>query len=336
MSDTYLNTFAEGVASYLTTSIFPAIVQGLSTRGVNITTDELLAMVNIPAQRAYSAPPMAFNGAVPPMAPTIPPSTSNRKNDVVSNPTVGRCRYQYKRGSNKDMYCGKVTSSSESLYCSSCLKTRKGITNGMAAGAIPGIAPGTKTVPGMAGMPPGYSVSPPVSNNTNQSGQLSVVIYNESMGLYRDVHNNFIVSQLSEGRIVVLGRVTDPDNPESKIEPLSAQEQIIAQNLGLILHNAPSQTTSATPQAVPTIPTAAPAIPSAMPPAIPTAVPTIPSAMPPAIPTATPPAVPAVVPSIPTTLTGTGQPSLPVIAPLANNPTTSPSIGVPQIPSISN
>jgi hypothetical protein len=353
MADTYLNVFTNGVASYLSSCIFPAIMQGFAAKGVNTSVEELLAMTNTPATRTPatpvvptpSVPAMAFGGPVPPMAPTVAP-TNSRKTNAITTPVAGRtCMYQFKRGENKGKYCGKATAPG-SDYCNACLKTRKNLSKEMAASAIPGTAPNMGAIPGMAGLPPGYTApvtaTPAQNTAPAQGGQLSVVPYDETRGLFREPNHNFIVYQVSPGVIAVIGRLSEAEN---KIVALTPQEQTTAQNIGLVLGEGAAATPTPVPTAVQAIPTAVPAIPTAVPP-IPTAVPPIPTAVPaiptvPAIPAAVPTTTPAPhVPAIPTaviqanTLAGTGHPDLPVITPLTA-PAQNPIIrNIPTIPQL--
>lgn len=330
MAETNLNLFANGVASYLSSCIFPSIVQGFAAKGVATTVDELLAMTNTPATRSPatpfvptpSVPTMAFGGAVPAMAPAIAPTT-NRKTTATTAPVTGRtCAYQFKRGENKGKFCGKATAPGTE-YCNACLKTRKGLTKDMAAGAIPGAAPAMGAIPGMAGIPAGYNAPvaaiPPANGAPAQGGQLSVVAYDEARGLFREPNHNFIVYELSPGVIAVVGKLYEAEN---KILALTPQEQATALNIGLVLgaNDAPQTATPTAPPAIAPIPVAAvPAIPTAIQGGTPAHnTPTVP-----AIPTATiqPNAYP------------TAQPGLPVIAPLAA-PTPVQAAAVPNIPAI--
>lgn len=329
MAETNLNVFANGVASYLSSCIFPSIVQGFAAKGVPTSVEELLAMTNTPATRSPATPvvptpavpTMAFGGAVPAMAPAVAP-TNSRKTTATNAPVAGRtCLYQFKRGENKGKFCGKATAPG-SEYCNACLKTRKNITKDMAAGAIPGAAPTMGAIPGMAGLPPGYAAPTPAVPAANtapaQGGQLSVVPYDETRGLFREPNHNFIVYQVSPGVIAVLGKINEAEN---KIIPLSPQEQATAQAIGLVLgEGAGASPTTPTPTAnrTPPVPAAVPAVPAV--PAIPTGVPT---------------ANPTAIIQPGANLAGTGHPALPVIAPLAA-PTASPAQAatIPNIPAI--
>lgn len=306
MAETNLNAFTNSCAGYVHTYILGPIVQHLTGKGYQVTLEELAGVLQLPANRAPvmpapAVPTMAFGGAVPPMAAAVAP-TNSRKNTATATPVVGRtCMYQFKRGENKGKYCGKATSPGVE-FCNACLKARKGLTAG-GAGTVPGIAPGTGAIPGMAGVPPGYANPTVPAAAPAQGGQLSVVPYDEAKGLFREPNHGFIVYQVSPGVIAVLGRLIEAEN---RIVNLTDQEKITAQNIGLVINDTQQPAAAA----VPAIP---------------------------AVPVAAVPAVPAAVPQIPTAVIHpgpihTGQPTLPTITPLAI-PAGTPT-GVPQIPGI--
>lgn len=267
MADTNLQVFVNGIATYLSTNIFPAIVQGMAGKGVHTTVEELMGMTHTPALRAQispmmqtpTVPAMAFGGAVPTMTPTVAPTTA-RKTTATAAPVPGKtCTYQFKRGENKGRFCGKATAPGTE-YCNGCLKTRKNLQKELAAtGTMPGMAPSVGAIPGMTGIP-GYNAPNPMVPQTNvapaQPGSLSVVPYDESRGLFREPNHNFIVYQVSPGVIAVLGRLIDSEN---KIVALTPQEQQTALSVGLVLaaNDAPAVPAVSTVQPVPAVPHAA-------------------------------------------------------------------------------
>jgi hypothetical protein len=273
MADTNLNVFANGVASYLTSCIFPSVVQGFAAKGVFTSVDELLMMTNTPNVLpsvlqnipAPAIPSMAFGGAVPSMSPSVAP-TSARKTTATSVPVAGHsCMYQYKRGENKGKYCGKPTAPGTE-FCNTCVKTRKNLVKDMSSGAIPGVSPAMGTVPGMSGLPPGYNAPVPMMPNATTApadpGQLSVVEYDLARGLYREPNHNFIVHQIRPGVIAVLGRLNGIDN---KIVNLTPQEQQTAQAIGLIIADNETAMVAEVPNAIPSIPSTIRPSPNAIP-----------------------------------------------------------------------
>jgi len=241
MADTNLDLFVSGVATYLTTAIFPSIVQGLSERGVQIKVEDLLLMTQTPDTRSSTnhvsttpgVPTMAFGGAVPTMAAAIAPTTNRKRNTAAPAPAgAGGCSYEYKRGENRGNRCGKAVSPGHQ-YCNSCLKTRKNLLKDMAGAgkSVPGAAPAVGSFPGMGNIP-GYE--PPNQDNTSQQGKgsMNVIAYDESRGLYLEPTHNFIVREITPGVIAVLGRLTEPGN---KIVPLTSQEESTARSIGLVI-----------------------------------------------------------------------------------------------------
>lgn len=270
MSESSLQSFSTGVASYLSSCIFPSIVQGLGNRNISVTVDELLQMTSVPSRQPAviqqsSVPSMAFGGAVPMMASSTT-ATNARKTTATTAPIAGRsCMYQYKRGENKSKYCGKATAPGMD-YCAACLKSRKNIQKEVSAGPVAGAAPGMGAIPGMAGLPSGYSAPVSSANDSaSQGGQLSVVPYDENKGLFREPNHQFIVYQISPGKIAVLGRLSDDDN---QIVPLNLQEQATAQAIGLMLSpDATTPTQTAIPQhhSIPSVPSGHQALPTITP-----------------------------------------------------------------------
>lgn len=333
MAETNMNAFTNSCAGYVHTHILGPIVAHLTTtRGYQVTIEELAGVLQMPTTRAAATPimpapavpAMAFGGAVPPMATAVAPTTA-RKNTATATPVVGRtCMYQFKRGENKGKFCGKATAPG-SEHCNSCLKTRKNLQQTIAAhGAVPGAAPGMGAIPGMAGLPPGYTgpspVVPATATASAQGGQLSVIPYDEVRGLFKEPNHGFIVYQVGPGVIAVIGKLNEAEN---KIGPLSEQEKITAQTIGLVIADAQGTTTTTTQTAFP-VPQFAPAVPQVP------AVPTVPQV--PQVPAGTPTAV-IQPPLVPFTTAGTGQPALPFITPLAA-PAMPAQGGVPQIPGI--
>ena len=70
--------------------------------------------------------------------------------------------------------------------------------------------------------------SPHVTNKAN----LTVVVYDKSKYLYRELQHDFIVKQIQPGLIEVVGKLQG-----SEIIPLTPELHIIAHTMGLITHN---------------------------------------------------------------------------------------------------
>lgn len=248
MAEIYLSAFNNCVSGLLTNIIFPAIVQGLRNKDITVTVEELSAMTNTPIVKTVTSPafnnfpgpghtiPPVTNNFGPNMVPTVGQGTNNnRKNTITTNPIAGRtCMYQFKRGDNKGKYCGKSTSAGCD-YCNSCMRSRK-IPN---AGEIstPGLAPSAGTIPGMVGasnLPPGYDnpVVSVVDENGTTAGKLSVVEYDKENGLFLEPNYKFIVYEISENNIGVIGHLNEELNVINKLTP---QQKELATSIGLIV-----------------------------------------------------------------------------------------------------
>lgn len=284
MTDTVLNTFTNQVAShisdYLNTIIFPSIVKGLSVDGHTTTVDKLHTYTNVPLSKPtapVSMPPAAFPGAVPAMVPAASTSkTRSKVNPVIDKPVPGvTCNYNYTRGKDKGKWCGREIAPGQQ-YCGPCIKAHPKLVSA----AIPGVAPGAGAIPGVGPLPKGYGGAA----SDQSSPGLTVSVFDEPRGLYKDKIYGFIVTTTTDG-IVVLGK---HDESKNQIIALTESEKISAQNLGLKFPDTKSSSPSPSPMpvTVPEIPTAIPAIPTAIP-AIPTAVPQMVSPVPgiPIIPT---------------------------------------------------
>jgi hypothetical protein len=320
-----MSAFVSSCSAYVQGYVLGPVVQHLNNRGVSVTVEELSGVLQLPAARSSvspvnstsSVPSMAFGGgAVPPMAAAVVPTTSARKNTATSTPVAGRtCMYQFKRGGNKGQYCGKATAAG-SDFCNSCVKSRKNLQKEMAAGGMPGAAPFQGAIPGMAGLPPGYGAPLPASTPA-QGGQLSVVEFDEERGLFREPTHNFIIRQIDTGVVVVIGRLTEPDN---RIVPLNAQEEATARLIGLVIgENATEVPVPVSYQPMAPVPMAIPPPPVASVPFGSSTTPMIPSAT---------PMIPSAIPLNPVAFNTAGQQPLPVITPLST------LSGVPSIPSI--
>lgn len=234
INNTALYTFSQGIALYLSQTIFPLIVEKLDEKGCKITVDELMEIISAPnsSNNNLNTSSLAFGGAIPSIAVPRKPVNSNINSNNLNNsnsvngvnngntmcvasqnPLPGKCSYRYKRGDNKGLFCTRPVAPG-SAYCTNCVKTRKNLSKDN--GVVPGVAPNSVVQ--------GYTASEP------QSSQLTVVVYDEKRSLYREPTYNFIVHQQSDGMIAVLGKLSDDGQT---IVPLSETEKDIATSLGL-------------------------------------------------------------------------------------------------------
>lgn len=244
MTESNITTFINGCSDLLTNTIIDPIVQYLQSKDIQVSVEELKQVLNlpttvrstyIPAPTSHvSTMPMAFGGAVvPPMAASVAPT--NLKKNTTTNPqssTGQSCVYQLKRGAQRGAYCGKqVVAGSE--YCTSHLKRPSLVKEGMIRnGALPGVAPSMGSIPGMSGVPSGYT--PPSQSNQSTSSSLTVVPYDESRGLFKEPVHSFIVCRTDDGRVICIGKLIEDDN---QIVPLNETEKITALNLNLVVND---------------------------------------------------------------------------------------------------
>lgn len=217
-----LEIFTGACAAFVTSSVLTPIVKFLNEKGTVVTVEELAAVLQLPASRAgfnQSIPSMGFGGTIPSMTPSIAPSSRRSANSsAVSAVPVGEsCAYVYKRGDQKGKNCSKAKAPG-SDYCASCIKSRKNLPKEISSGNtpnVPGVAPGA---------------FPMSDQQTSAEGQLNVVAYDESRKLYLEPTRQFILHAVSDGSIVVIGRLCDKT---SKIVPLTAEEIKVAEQLGI-------------------------------------------------------------------------------------------------------
>jgi hypothetical protein len=325
MADNNLTLYGNFYAGNAQNHIVTPIVQHLNAKGVSVTVEELMGVLQLPVARSAIPAITPFGGGVvPPMASAVGGVGAARKNTAVASAIPGKtCRYEYQRGENRGKCCGKPTTNGQD-YCNCCQKNRKSLSKTTAAGAIPGIAPG---IPGMSGYPQAQP-------QQQKSDQLDVEPYDQSQQLYREINNNFLVKDLGGGNIVALGCFNET---RDKINPLTPQQQAIAVQMRLQLLGPDGQViTQQTPTApVPSFPSAIPmsipsAVPSVIPSAVPSVIPSVPVAIPSALPIMTPAAIPSVVPAMPTGFTSgppmisgfsSAIPQLPGVLPTAGQPT---------------
>jgi hypothetical protein len=109
--------FAESIANLTRSVIVEPLVDWLrNTKGVEVTVEEIIQALNIPAtprfQTNYSAVPLPLKGAV-----ASKPRASSSKNIVDPNATP--CVYVFTRGKNKGETCGQPSVPGTNL-CPTC------------------------------------------------------------------------------------------------------------------------------------------------------------------------------------------------------------------------
>ena len=244
-----------------------------STKGVEVSAQELTTAFGVPYTPRVSGLPQAGN--LTPQVPYIPPhmqgtgaetkskkegeKTTGRKK-AQTDPNAPKCQYKFQRGNREGEVCGEAVDVANSEeYCKNCLK-KKTVINKVKGGAA-----GKSTV--QAPSAPGGLVSMPnVETTEDDSAAIRAVPIEGHSNLFKDLDNNFIILQQSDGSLVA--RFVDDNGTQ---RPLNAQERVLAQSKGLCLvDNSPSvsashQTISAPPSGpsvvAPTIPMMPPVVP---------------------------------------------------------------------------
>ena len=281
MSEINMTAFVNGYAGLVNNYVVTPIVQHLTSRGVQTTVEELMNILQLPAQRSVptsvypnTGAPLAFGGATPMMSPSVP-STKSKTRTPASIPPGGKsCNYVFRRGEDRGKLCGKATAGGD--LCNSHLKS---LGAGKVTNVTPGVAP-------PAGIPGAADVNAaPV--------ELNVEVYDETRKLYRDSNTNIIIHQNKESD--VLTAVGLHSEAEGKMVALTAAARQQASAMGLsvpdmgpavphapVLQSYPSavgqvpqaHTTHSSGYPIPQVPSAIPSaspVPFAVPSAIPSA-----------------------------------------------------------------
>lgn len=267
MATTSAQAFNDGVSSFLNNYIFPAIVAGMATKGVAVTVAELGTMTQTPARTptptAGLMPPPIFGvaGVATGVAPKKPRAPAKAKSQNLPTFVQGKtCGYKSdrKNATNYGLYCANPTTDGNT-YCDACMTGRAGVKKKIESlGAKhviqdAAVATNPTATPGIA--PGGYQ--PPVQQTPAAQGQLSVIKFNEQLGLLREPVHNFIVKDAGSGQVVCVGFFNETLN---KVVPLTPEQETTAKSMGLIVAQpeAPTTVVTMTPvvaTAVPTMPT---------------------------------------------------------------------------------
>ena len=153
-----MDPFTLNFVRYLQESIFPNIVRGFAARGVTVTEEELVTMIqnNQTAVSNMGLNIIPHTGAVPPMAASVPPAKS-KASSAIDTPMPNRCQYQFTKGANKHKYCGKQ-SAPGSNYCSACIRSNKGLAKDLAATGVPPNITSPSPFPAILGYGPPHPI----------------------------------------------------------------------------------------------------------------------------------------------------------------------------------
>lgn len=223
MSDTSKGLFEAGVANFLGSCIFPAIVAGLAADGYNTSVETLSRYTNtpnirpIPSMTATTTATAKKKTTTAP-APMAAPVITSGGEEITHQGTpfvLGKtCAYRFKRGELiKGKYCGKTTQNG-SKFCN--------IKNHKASEKDSPVNPGVAPTPDF------------VVQEDQNNGSLEVEEYDTSLNLFREKVHNFIVTphESEEGVVIVLGRLKT-DGGKDVIVDLTEHEKIIANKIGL-------------------------------------------------------------------------------------------------------
>ena len=167
----YEQNFSSAVNAFVVSSIITPIIGYLQTKGVQVTQEELLQVLKMPASPVNKIPmPIGFQ---------MPQLSSNSQGGSITpanrENTGGGCIYVYSRGENKGMACNKPTDG-ETSFCRVC-KFKKSSGLGLTkpdsktktTAAKP--AAGISAFPGFAGIAPQAGYYPPQQQQPFQGQQ---------------------------------------------------------------------------------------------------------------------------------------------------------------------
>jgi len=260
---TPIELFTQHTGDFIARHIVAPIVEHLRSKGVQVSADELINVLNLPTKPSVVVPtamPPVTNGVLsnPFQNPIINPGL-NIKAPVKATKGVpnlggqGTCSYVLQRGDRKGSTCG-VTVQPGSTYCKTHHKKYSNVQQAPNQVQQPGLyQPPQQIMPNnvMQGM---MQQVPPQPQQA--SSELVVVPFNKEQGLYRESIHSFIVKQSDEG-IVAIGRL---DN--GTVRELTDQERSLAKDIGLVLGDQQVTTTT-------TVTTTLPAPQVSVPPSIP-------------------------------------------------------------------
>jgi hypothetical protein len=241
---TNLTAFTNGVADFARDYILRPLTEYLTGRGIPVSLEELSGVLNLPS-RPVGNPAVGGNVAgMPPamLAATYPNHTGNGNNPPYlphfasgARPGVNGqqlCVYEYRRGAPQGTICNKPCPPGSNL-CKAHSKTSKG-----KAAAVPNGIPGMQGYFPAVALPPGYNPPTmpgmPSAEGPAQPGDLSVVNFDESKGLYREPIHNLIVTRLPDGEHIAVVGYFNPTEGKL-IYHLTEQQKATASSLGLVV-----------------------------------------------------------------------------------------------------
>lgn len=207
MAESNINNFNLACSNLIKSTIVAPIVQYLINKGINVTVDELVTHLQLPAPRM--SPLISSISPINQYASTggtaiVAPSTTTTRGKVIASSVIepGKCEYRFQRGEHKNKYCSKPVEPG-TIYCRTCLKNRKGL-DGSKSGAKNVVASSIGDEP---------FVNAPQDHMT-----IDAKPYDISKGLYIETLHNIIIHAQGEN-LVAIGCLID--GAVTKIPPLA-------------------------------------------------------------------------------------------------------------------
>lgn len=246
-----LAAFSDVVAQYATQCILTPLSEDMRiNRSINYSVEDMMRTLNMQAKVPV---PSAMNSMSPVGIPfsSIPvKGTAAAPKPKTAVPEGAGCTYVFKKGQKKDQVCGVRTVPG--------LPVCNAHNKGGAAPGTPGAPAKATTQPGFyPGLPAtGYKTATPPPSNVSSSEGISVVLYNEAEGLYKDTVNNFIVKVVNaENDFVAVGRFNPVTN---RVDALTKADEQLATSLMIELPSQQQVAPSPTPIFAQVAPSSAP------------------------------------------------------------------------------
>ena len=235
---TPLTQFADAMNAFIRSVVLTPLAAGFKAKGVEVTVDEMVAMLSLPSVAASpytpSAPMPFLSGA---MAGTSAVANGTKKagRGARGVDTGLTCPYLYTKGDKKDKACG--AKAKESGYCTAHSKKAEKKTEspipiaGQVASQV--TAPGLPNMGGPAGLSavtPVVSVAVPVAEELRP---LSVKQCTD--GTFRDDTHGFILQHPGENIWVPVSMEPVEGGPR---RPLDAKDVVLAQKYNMTVTQA--------------------------------------------------------------------------------------------------
>lgn len=217
MANSVLEQFSDHCNDFVRRLILPTIsefIEEETGKKIDIAKLESRLKLAPPRTPTYTTSQSSpFGGGV---TPTVSSSRSsgttaaNTTAPITNPPPQGQCKYVFRRGKSKGLFCGKtVVQGTE--FCKTCS--------------------GRSSVKNSTAPPP--QVNPQVSETTQTPAEtkrkLKCKIYDKEKGLYIELNYNILFKRTADSQNLALGKLVD-DN----IVPLTDEEKEIARSLKFV------------------------------------------------------------------------------------------------------